>query len=63
MMHCSYQLCQRTTSKKVCVKRHMEARLEDLGTGSIFNWVLKKNLSVCQTCPIKKRLTSFELVN
>lgn len=63
MMHCSYQLSQWTTSKKACVKGHMEAHLEDLGTGRIFNRVLKKNLPICQNCPIKKRLTSFELVN
>jgi hypothetical protein len=63
MMHCSYQLGEWTTSKKVCVKRNTEARLEDLGTGNIFNWVLKKNSPVCQNCPIKKRLTSFESVN
>jgi len=63
MMHCSYQVSQLTTSKKICFKRHTEARLEDLETGSFFNWVLKKNLPICQNCPIKKRLTSFELVN
>jgi len=63
MMHCSYQLNQWTTSKKVCSKRHTEAGLEDLGTGSIFNWDLKKNFPICQNCPIKKRLTFFELVN
>jgi len=63
MMHCSYLLSQSTTSNKVCIKRHTEARLEDLGTGSIFNWALKKNFPICQNCPIKKRLTSFELVN
>ena len=63
MMHCSYQLSQWTTSKKVCVKRHTEARLEDLGTGSFFNRVLKKNFPICQNCPIKKRLASFESVN
>jgi hypothetical protein len=63
MMHCCYQLSQWTTSKKVCVKRHREARLEDLGTESIFNRVLKKNFSICLDCPIKKRLNPFELVN
>ena len=63
MMHCSYLLSQSTTSKKVCIKRHTEVFLEDLVTGSFFNWVLKKNFSICRDCPIKKRLTSFELVN
>ena len=63
MMHCSYQLIQWPTSKKVCAKRHAEDCLEDLGTTSIFNWVLKKNFSICQNCPIKKRLASFESVN
>jgi hypothetical protein len=63
MMHCPYQLSQWTTSKKVCFKHRTEARLEDLGAGSIFSWVLKKNFPICQDCPIKKRLTSFELVN
>ena len=62
-MHCSYQLSQRTSSKKVCAKRHTEALLEGLGTGSFFNWGLKKNFPICQDYPIKKRLTSFELVN
>jgi hypothetical protein len=63
MMLCSYQLGQWATSKRVCVKGHMEARLQDLGAGSIFNWVLKKNFSICQNCPIKKRFTSFESMN
>jgi len=63
MMHCSYLLNQSNTSNKVCVKRHTEARFEDLGTRGIFNWVLKKNFPICQNCPIRKRLTSFELVN
>jgi hypothetical protein len=63
MMPCSYQLSQLTNSKKVCVKGHMESRLEDFGTGSFFNRVLKKNFAVCQNCPIKKRLTTFELTN
>ncbi len=63
MMHCSYLLNQSTTSNKVCSKRHTEARFEDLDMGSFFNRVLKKNDLICQNCPIRKRLTSFELVN
>ncbi len=62
-MHCSYLLGQLSTSNKVCIKSHAETRLEDLGTESIFNRVLKKNLPICQNCPIRKRLTSIELAN
>jgi len=63
MMHCSYQLSQWATSKKACVNRHMEGSLEDFETGSFFTRVLKKNYPICQNCPIKKRLASFESVN
>ncbi len=63
MMHCSYLLIQSTSFNKVCIKRHTEARLEDLGTGTSLRWLLKKNFPICQNCPVRKRLTSFELVN
>jgi len=63
MMHCSYQLGQWVTSMKVCVRHCREANLEELGTGGFFNRILKKNFPICENCPIKKRLTTFELVN
>ena len=63
MMHCSNLLNQSNTLNKVCVKRHTEARFEDIGTGTSRRWLLKKNFPICQNCPIKKRLTSFEMVN
>ena len=59
MMHCSYQLGQLTTSKKVCVKRRTEAYLEDLTVENLFYCTQKQNLSICRDCPIEKRQTLF----
>ena len=63
MMHCSYLLNQSTTSNKICFKRHTETRFEDIETGASLSWFLRDNFPICQNCAIKKRLTSFELVN
>ena len=64
MMHCSYQLSRPATSKNVCVKGHTGAHLvEDLRTETISNRVLKKSFSICQNCPVRKRLTFYGLVN
>jgi hypothetical protein len=55
-MHCSYQLSPLTTLKKVCIKCHREAYLEDLMVENFVSSATKKILAMCRECPMRKRL-------
>jgi hypothetical protein len=61
MMHCSYQLNQSNVPKKICIKSHVEASLQDILQENLFNLAFKKNFSLCHECPVKRNYCFFHL--
>jgi hypothetical protein len=60
MIVCPRQPGQLTISKSSCSKRYIMSRrenLKELLKGDFFQYIYMKGLSVCQDCPIGKKLT------
>jgi hypothetical protein len=63
MIHCSYPLSDWMISKNAWIKRHTEARFEDLMKGEFFNLPLKKDLLLCREFLIRERLAFLHLMS